>query len=87
MPSFDSGVAHYIQGRAIVTVFFPVDERGNAGLSCSHCYYFSESSKRCLVNNEKPEYPGKYVGSACPMLNDDEFIKEIKTIIEKENKE
>ena len=87
MPSFESGVARYIQGRAIITNFFPVDERGNIGLSCTNCFYFSESSKRCLINNEKPAYPHKYVGESCPLLSDEDFIEEIKTIIEKEKTE
>ena len=86
MPSFDSGVSHYIRGRAIVEVYFPVDERGNAGMSCSHCYYYSESSKRCLLNNEKPEYPGKYVGSMCPMRNDEDFENELKNTINQKEK-
>ena len=89
MPSFDSGVASYIAGRAIVTNFFPIDERGNRGVSCSNCFYFSESSRRCLLNNEKPAYPHKYVGDACPLMSDEDFTIEIQKIIntEKETKE
>ena len=73
MPNFESGVASYIRGRAVIEVFFPVDARGNAAVSCTQCFYFSESSKRCLLNNEKPAYPGKYVGDKCPLMSDDEF--------------
>lgn len=79
-------MAAYIRGRAIVEVYFPVDDRGNAGMSCTHCYYFSESSKRCLLNNEKPEYPHKYVGSSCPMMWDEEFENEINNIMNEKEK-
>ena len=80
MASFDSGVSSYIRGRAIVEVFFPVDGKGNVEIACTHCWYYSESSKRCLLNNEKPSYPSRYVGYKCPLNNDDDFVKECEAI-------
>ena len=82
MASFDSGVASYITGSAIVRNYFPVDERGNQTVNCVNCFYFSESSKRCLLNNEKPAYPHKYVGDSCPLKPDDAFMEEIRELCE-----
>ena len=81
MASFDSGVSSYVHGRAIVDVYFPVDARGTASICCAQCFYFSEASKRCLLNNEKPSYPGKYVGYLCPLKSDDDFFSIINDII------
>lgn len=67
MPQFQSGVSSYIKGRAIIEVSFPVDQRGNADISCSQCFMFRESSKRCGINYQVCEYPNKYVGSRCPL--------------------
>jgi len=75
---FESGVASYVRGRAVITVYFPMDAKGNADISCVRCFYYSESSKRCLLNNEKPSYPSRYVGDACPLMPDEEFKKTIE---------
>ena len=72
MASFDSGVASYIHAQAKVDVFFPVDARGNADISCSQCYYFRRSYKTCGLNGEVCQYPEKYVGAACPLKEVDE---------------
>lgn len=67
MANFDSGVASYIHAQAKVDVFFPVDSRGNADISCNQCYYFRRSYKTCGLNGEVCQYPEKYVGSSCPL--------------------
>lgn len=67
MANFDSGVARYIHAKAIVDVFFPVDARGNADISCSQCYYFRRNYKTCGLNGEVCQYPEKYVGASCPL--------------------
>ena len=67
MTSFDSGVASYIHAQAKVDVFFPVDARGNADISCSQCYYFRRNYKTCGLNGEVCQYPEKYVGASCPL--------------------
>ena len=65
--SFESGVASYIHGRATVDVFFPVDKRGNADVSCAQCFFFRDSSRRCGLTGQVAQYPTKYVGADCPL--------------------
>ena len=67
MASFETGVSSYVKAQATVTVFFPIDAKGNADISCSQCYFFRESSKRCGLNWEVCAYPNKYVGASCPL--------------------
>lgn len=67
MANFDSGVASYIHAQAKIDVFFPVDSRGNADISCNQCYYFRRSYKTCGLNGEVCQYPEKYVGASCPL--------------------
>ena len=67
MASFDSGVASYIHAQAKVDVYFPVDARGNADISCNQCYYFRRQSRSCALNGEICQYPEKYVGASCPL--------------------
>ena len=74
MANFDSGVSSYIHATATVDVFFPVDDRGNADISCRQCYYYRDSQHRCGLNWEICEKPDRYVGSQCPLqpvTNDD----------------
>ena len=69
---FDSGVADYVVGKAVVTVYFPVDAKGRADISCKQCEYFRNSTRRCALNGLISEYPERYVGSRCPLeLSDD----------------
>lgn len=65
--SFDSGVESYICGKAEVKVYFPVDRKGNADVSCRQCFFFREASSRCGITGQISEYPNKYVGSHCPL--------------------
>ena len=67
MANFESGVASYIHAQAKVDVFFPVDRRGNADISCNQCFYFRRSYKTCGLNGEVCQYPEKYVGASCPL--------------------
>jgi hypothetical protein len=67
MANFDSGVASYIHAQAKVDVFFPVDFKGNADISCNQCYFFRRSYKTCGLNGEVCQYPEKYVGASCPL--------------------
>lgn len=67
MANFESGVASYIHAQAKVDVFFPVDARGNADISCNQCYYFRRSYRTCGLNGEVCQYPEKYVGASCPL--------------------
>lgn len=79
MASFDTGVTSYIHATATVHVYFPVNERGNADISCRQCYYFRESQRRCALNWEVCEYPDRFVGSECPLKPDTDETGEIQT--------
>lgn len=65
--TFDSGVASYVVGTAVVEVNFPVDRKGNADVSCSQCFFYREASRRCGLTGQISEYPNKFVGSSCPL--------------------
>ena len=78
MSDFSSGVSDYVKAQAVVTVFFPVDAKGNADISCSQCYFFRESSKRCGLNWEVCAYPNKYVGDRCPLVRINEETGEVE---------
>ena len=67
MANFESGVSSYIRAKAMVEVFFPVDAKGCADISCRQCYYFRDHSNRCGLNGEICQYPSKYVGDSCPL--------------------
>lgn len=67
MANFDSGVAGYVHGQAIVDVYFPIDYRGNADISCEQCFFFRRSYRTCGLNGEVCAYPAKYVGQMCPL--------------------
>lgn len=67
MANFDSGVASYVMGAAIVKVGFPVDFKGNAEIACKHCKFLERANQRCGLNKEIVNYPDKYVGANCPL--------------------
>ena len=64
---FDSGVLEYIDGKAEITVHFPVDEKGNPHVSCRFCTFLSTNNRSCRLNGEIVEFPEKYIGSRCPL--------------------
>ena len=67
MPSFESGVASYIKAYAVVEVYFPVDYKGNADISCKQCPYLSSGGRICQLNKKIVAYPEKNVGQECPL--------------------
>ena len=67
MACFDSGVKSYITGSCTITVHFPVDERGNADISCRQCPYLSSNERMCQLNKQPTAYPHKRVGDFCPL--------------------
>ena len=77
MGSFETGVSGYVCGRAVVTQYWPIDERGNTNINCAQCFYWREASRRCGITGEVSAFPNKYVGASCPMLNDEDFKKYI----------
>ena len=67
MAAFDSGVKEYVHAQATVDVFFPVDFRGYADISCNQCFFFRRNYQTCGLNGEVCQYPQKYVGGSCPL--------------------
>lgn len=64
---FSSGISSYVHATATVDVYFPVDNKGNADINCTQCFFFREASRRCGLTGEISQYPTKYVGSSCPL--------------------
>lgn len=67
MANFDSGVAGYVKGYAVVEVNFPVDRKGNADISCWQCPFFSRNNGICQLNKAVVAWPQRYVGQNCPL--------------------
>lgn len=67
MAYFETGVASYIKTQAAVTVYFPVDFKGNADVSCNQCRFYRRQSRSCALNGEVVQYPERYVGVDCPL--------------------
>lgn len=67
MADFSSGIKGYVHTEAVVTVFFPIDWKGNEDICCDQCYYFRRNYKTCGLNGEVCQYPNKFVGGACPL--------------------
>lgn len=65
---FESGVSAYVHGVALVENYFPIDRSGKEYISCEQCFYFRESSRSCALNHETIAFPGKYVGTGCPLI-------------------
>lgn len=72
MANFDSGVASYVHTQAVVDVYFPVDFKGNADVSCNQCPFLRRQSRSCALNNMVVAYPEKYVGDNCPLFQVEE---------------
>ena len=73
---FENGITSYVYGKAEVVVAFPVDKQGVPHVVCSQCYYHSESTNRCRLNNEVCAFPNKYIGGACPLKFNDSMEDE-----------
>lgn len=77
MGSFEHGVASFLKASATVTVYFPVDKKGVADISCNQCKFFRRQSQSCALNNEICQYPTHYVGASCP-LNLEENVERME---------
>ena len=64
---FETGVSSYVKGVAEVENNFPVDERGVAHITCSHCRYYRFTIPKCGLNGEICDFPEKYRGARCPL--------------------
>lgn len=67
MATFETGISSYVKATATVTVYFPVDMKGNPDICCRQCYFFRTASNSCALNGEVCAYPNKYVGGLCPL--------------------
>ena len=68
MANFDDGVKGYIKATATVEVHFPIDWRGSVEIACKHCPYYVRANMRCGLNQSVVNFPEKYVGSDCPLV-------------------
>ena len=64
---FETGVSRYITGVAEVENKFPVDSRGVAHITCSHCKFYAFTVPKCRLNEEICDFPDKYRGARCPL--------------------
>ena len=64
---FDTGVKSYVKGFAVLTVFFPVNDKGVADICCKQCKYYKYYTNRCLLTDDVIAYPDHYVGQFCPL--------------------
>lgn len=67
MANFKSGVASFIKTYAVVEVYFPVNEKGFADISCNQCPYLSSNQRMCQLNKKPVAFPQKHVGDWCPL--------------------
>lgn len=65
--AFENGISGYVEAHATVTVYFPIDSRGNAYIDCKHCPFLSSNERICQLNKEAVAFPTKYVGGRCPL--------------------
>lgn len=67
MANFESGVKRFIKAAAMVEVYFPVDFKDNAEITCMQCQFFSRNTGMCQLTKDIVAYPNKYVGQNCPL--------------------
>ena len=72
MANFDSGIASYVVGQAIVQVFFPVDAKGKEAINCKQCQFLSSNERMCQLNKQPVAFPAQYVGDFCPLERKEE---------------
>lgn len=68
MANFDSGVKGYIKAVAVVETNFPVDWKDNPEIACKHCNYYVRATQRCGLTQQIVNYPERYVGEDCPLV-------------------
>lgn len=64
---FETGVSKYVKGIATVENFFPVDDKGVAHLSCTHCRFYLRRNNECALNKELCHFPDHNLGDKCPL--------------------
>lgn len=69
---FESGIGKYVHARAVVDVYFPVDEKGNEYIRCTFCPLYNAHTRRCMQTQEILAFPDKYVGAYCKLKESEE---------------
>lgn len=69
---FESGVYGYVKAECTVTVYFPIDKKGEADISCRQCPYYRQQSRTCGLNESIVPFGEKFVGPNCPLRRVDE---------------
>ena len=68
---FDSGVTGYVVGRCEITVFFPIDKRGEADISCKQCPFYHNQSRACGLTDKIVPYGDRFVAPSCPLRREE----------------
>lgn len=68
----DSGVKAYLIGKAIVKNGFPIDFKGKMYVSCEHCRYYRNQSRKCGLTEELVPFPATHIGNECPFEFEEE---------------
>jgi len=68
---FDSGVYGYVVGRCEITVYFPIDKRGEPDISCKQCPYYRMQSRTCGLTEDVIPYGERFVGPKCPLRREE----------------
>ena len=68
---FDSGVSGYVVGRCEITVYFPIDMRGEPDISCKQCPFYRTSSRSCALTDKSVPYGERFVAPSCPLRREE----------------
>lgn len=69
---FGSGVYGYVDGRATITVHFPVDKRGEPDISCKQCPFYYISTRTCGITKNIVPWGEHFIAPTCPLKFNDE---------------
>ena len=73
---FDSGVSGYVVGRCEITVYFPIDMRGEPDISCKQCQFYRQSSRSCALTDKIVPWGEKFVAPSCPLRREEVIDEE-----------
>ena len=68
---FESGVSGYVVGKCEITVYFPIDTRGQPDISCKQCPYYRTTSRSCALTDKIVPYGEKFVAPSCPLRREE----------------
>ena len=73
---FDSGVSGYVVGRCEITVYFPIDAKGEPDISCKQCPFYRNTSRSCALTDKIVPWGEKFVAPTCPLEREEVIDKE-----------